>query len=311
MKRRTFLKSVAAGSALAMPATTLAQDASTPVTEATPAISTAVESGYAPVNGLEIYYEIHGSGGTPLLLLHGAYMSIDAMAPFVTALAATRQVIAFEAQGHARTADIDRPITYEFLADDAAALLDHLGIEQADVFGYSMGGNTSIQLAIRHPEKVRKLIPTSCTFRLDGWDPRVRELIATITPEVFTDTPFEVEYLRLAPNPEDWPTLIEKLVALDTTVPQDIPVSDLEAIAAPALVIAGDQDSVIPAHVVEMFLALGGGTPGDLGLPGPKAQLAILPNTTHIGVMFMPEQLLAIIPPFLDAPIPDEATPAA
>ncbi len=313
MKRRTFLKSVAAGSALAMPATTLAQDASTPVTEATPALSTAAGSGYAPVNGLEIYYEIHGSGGTPLLILHGAYMSIDSMAPFVAALAATRQVIAFEAQGHARTADIDRPITYEFLADDAAALLDHLGIEQADVVGYSMGGNTCIQLAIRHPEKVRKLIPTSCTFRLDGWDPRVRELIATITPEVFAGTPFEAEYMRLAPNPEDWPALIEKLVALDTTVPQDIPVSDLEAIAAPALVIAGDQDSVIPAHVVEMFLALGGGTPGDLGLPVPKAQLAILPNTTHIQVGFEPEQILAIIQPFLDSPMPDEAgaTPVA
>ena len=313
MHRRTLLKSVAAGSTLALPTVALAQDDATPAAGDSPLAATLVDSGYAPVNGLEIYYEIHGQGeGTPLLALHGSYMSIDSMLQIISPLAATRTVIAFEAQGHGRTADIvDRQITYESLADDAAGVLDHLGIQQADVFGYSMGGNTAIQVAIRHPEKVRKLVPTSCTFRLDGWDPRVRELIATITPEVFAGTPFEAEYLRLAPNPENWPVLVEKLVALDTTVPQDIPVETLQAIAAPALVAAGDQDSVTPTHVVEMFLALGGGTPGDLGLPAPKAWLAIFPNTTHISVMFVPDQLLATIPPFLDAPLPGAATPVA
>jgi len=274
------------------------------------------ESGYVPVNGLEIYYEIHGQdhGGTPLLVLHGSYMSIDSMLPFISAMAATRQVIAFEAQGHGRTADLpDRPITYENMADDAAGLLDHLGVAQADVAGYSLGACTVIRLAIRHPEKVRKLVPIAGTFRLDGWDPRVRDMIATITPAMFMETPFYQEYLRLAPRPEDWPTFVEKLVAIDTTVPQDVPIEDLQSIAAPALVIAGDQDSSTPQHTVEMFIALGGGTPGDLGLPVPKAQLAILPNTTHIQLLFVPEPAInAIIPPFLDAPMPDgEATPAA
>jgi len=309
MHRRDLLKTVAAGTAAAViPAAGRAQ-------EATPAMTTATDSGYAPVNGLEIYYEIHGEdqGNTPLLVMHGSYMTIDTMLPFIGPMAATRQVIAFEAQGHGRTADLpDRPITYENMADDAAGLLDHLGVAQADISGYSLGACTAIRLAIRHPEKVRKLVPIAGAFRLDGWDQRVRDMIATITPDMFMQTPFYEEYLRLAPRPEDWPTFVEKLVAIDTTVPQDIPVDDLQAIAAPALVIAGDQDSVTAQHTVELFLGLGGGVPGDLGLPAPKSQLAILPNTTHIQLMFVPEPAInAIVPPFLDAPMPDQATPAA
>ncbi|MDQ3654348.1 MAG: alpha/beta hydrolase [Chloroflexota bacterium] len=315
MKRRTFLKSVAAGSALAIPGAVHAQDNSTPIAEGTTMTTTTLETGYAPVNGLEIYYEIHGEdrGNTPLLVMHGSYMTIDSMLAFIGPMAATRQVIAFEAQGHGRTADLpDRELTYENMADDAAGLLDHLGVAQADVSGYSLGACTAIRVAIRHPEKVRKLVPIAGTFRLDGWDPRVREMIATITPDMFMETPFYEEYFRLAPRPEDWPTFVEKLVAIDTTVPQDIPVEVVQAIAAPALVIAGDQDSSTPQHTVELFIALGGGTPGDLGLPVPKAQLAILPNTTHIQLLFVPEPAInAIVPPFLDAPMPDEATPAA
>lgn len=313
MQRRDLLKIVAIGAtAAAIPATSRAQHQ-----EATPAMTTATDSGYAPVNGLEIYYEIHGEdqGNTPLLVMHGSYMTIDSMFAFIGPMAATRQVIAFEAQGHGRTADLpDRELTYENMADDAAGLLDHLGVAQADVSGYSLGACTAIRVAIRHPEKVRKLVPIAGTFRLDGWDPRVRDLIATITPDMFMETPFYEEYLRLAPRPEDWPTFVEKLVAIDTTVPQDIPVEDIQSIAAPALVIAGDQDSSTPHHTVELFIALGGGTPGDLGLPVPKAQLAILPNTTHVQIMFVPEPAInAIVPPFLDAPMPDgtNATPAA
>ena len=311
MQRRDLLKSIAAGAAAtALPVASQAQDQ-----EATPAMTTSIDSGYAPVNGLEIYYEIHGEdqGNTPLLVMHGSYMTIDTMLPFIGPMAATRQVIAFEAQGHGRTADLpDRELTYENMADDAAGLLDHLGIAHADVSGYSLGACTAIRMAIRHPEKVRKLVPIAGTFRLDGWDPRVLEMIATITPEMFMETPFYEEYLRLAPRPEDWPTFVEKLVAIDTTIPQDIPVEVVQAIAAPALVIAGDQDSSTPQHTVELFIALGGGTPGDLGLPVPKAQLAILPNTTHIQLIFAPEPAInTIVPPFLDAPMPDTATPAA
>jgi pimeloyl-ACP methyl ester carboxylesterase len=316
VKRRTFLKSVAAGSALAIPGAALTQDDSTSTAEGTPMTTSRPVSGFAPVNGLAIYYEIHGEdrGNTPVLVLHGSFMSIASMLQIIAPLAATRQVIAFEAQGHGRTVDIlDRQITYETLADDAAGVLDHLGVAQADVVGYSLGGCTAIRLAIRHPKKVRKLVPTAAAFRLDGWDERMRDQIATITPDAFMQTPFHEDYARLAPNPENWPVLVEKMVAIDTTVPQDVPVDDLQAITAPALVIAGDQDAVTLPHTIELFIALGGGVPGDLGLPAPRSRLAILPNTTHVQVGFEPEQILAIIPPFLDAPMPgdDEATPAA
>lgn len=306
MHRRTFVTSVAAGSVLTLPTATLAQSEATPES---PLAATLVESGYAPVNGLELYYEIHGEGGTPILVMHGSFMSIDSMAPILVPLAAGRQVIAFEMQGHGRTADIDRPITYENMADDAAALLDHLGIASADVLGYSLGGGCALQLAIRHPEKVQKLVPVSCAFRLDGWFPEILESIATITPEVFAGSPFETEYMRLAPNTEDWPVLIEKLKAVDGT-PYDWPAADLQAIASPALVVVGDADAVQPHHAVEMFTLLGGGVPGDLtGIP--KAQLAVFPGTTHTGVMFISDLLAPTVIRFLDAKPETQATPVA
>lgn len=273
---------------------------------ATPTRSAPPQSGHAPVNGLQMYYEIHGSGGVPLVLLHGAYMSIDSnFGATLPALSSNRQVIAVETQGHGRTVDIDRPITYENMADDVAALLDHLGVEQADVLGYSMGAATALQVAIRHPEQVRKLVVISASYNSGGVYPEVLAGIAEITAEAFAGTPFEAEYARLAPRPEDWPVLIEKLKALDGTV-QAWPSADVRGIGAPALVIIGDSDIIRPEHAVEMFRLLGGGVPGDLtGLP--TSQLAIIPGTTHLTVMMQTDLLLAIIPPFLDAPLPDAA----
>ena len=291
-----------------------AQTSTTPsLTQATPTDSTFVESGYAPVNGLEIYYEIHGSGeGVPLFVLHGSFMTIPAMLQIIAPLAASRRVIAIESQGHGRTADIaDRQITYETLADDAAGVLDHLGVEQADVLGYSLGACMAIRLAIRHPRRVRKLVSVAGTYRLDGWEERIRDAIAQTTPDTLKETPLYEDYLRLAPRPDDWPTFVRKMVDLDTTVPQDVPVEDVQRIAVPALVIAGDQDGVTPQHTVDLFVALGGGVPGDIGLPVPKSQLAIIPNHTHVQIGFTPAEILRIIPPFLDAEAPSSATPAA
>src|SRR5918995_3173839 len=144
----------------------------------------APQTGYAPVNGLEMYYEIHGTG-QPLVVLHGAYMTIDYMGEVVPGLAKTRQVIAVELQAHGRTADVDRPLSYEQMADDVAALLHHLGIEQADVFGFSMGGAAALQVAIRHPEVVRKLVLASASYTSDGAHPELIEMMPTITPEAF------------------------------------------------------------------------------------------------------------------------------
>jgi pimeloyl-ACP methyl ester carboxylesterase len=257
---------------------------------------------YASVNGLEIYYEIHGTG-EPLVLLHGAYMTIDAMGEVVPSLAKTRRVIAVEVQGHGRTADIDRPLSYEQMADDTAALLRHIGIEEADIFGYSMGGGIALQVTIRHPEVVRKLVLASVYYNNHGVYPEVLKVIETITPEAFAGTPWREEYDRIAPNPEDFPTLVAKLKELDLTF-VGWPPEDIQAIEAPALIIIGDSDVVRPEHTVEMFRLIGGGVAGDLaGLP--SSRLAVLPGTTHVGLVERSDLLVSMIGEFLDTPMPE------
>ena len=195
---------------------------------------------YAEVNGLNIYYETHGIG-QPLVLLHGAYMTIDAMGEVVPGLAETWQVIAVELQGHGRTADIDRPLTYEQMADDVAALTDHLGIEKADVFGYSMGGGVALQVAVRHPKVVRKLVVASASYTSDGMHPELLEMIPTITPEVFAGSPIEEAYFWTAPNPDNFSTLVAKLKLLDME-PFAWPPEDIREIVAPTLLIIGDSE---------------------------------------------------------------------
>jgi pimeloyl-ACP methyl ester carboxylesterase len=265
--------------------------------------NTSAQTGYASVNGLKMYYEIHGSG-QPLVLLHGAYMTIDsAFGRLLPTLAKTHQVIAVELQGHGHTADIDRPLSYEQMADDTAALMREIGVENADIFGYSMGGGVALQLGIRHPELVRKLVLASVYYNNDGAYPEMLAAIEHITPEVFVGTPWREDYDRTAPNPEDFPRLVAKLTQFDLTFAGWSP-KVIQSIKAPTLLIIGDSDVVRPEHAVEMFRLLGGGVAGDLaGLP--RSQLAILPGTTHISVMEQTDLLLAIIPPFLDAPMPE------
>jgi pimeloyl-ACP methyl ester carboxylesterase len=265
------------------------------------------QAGYAPVNGLEMYYEIHGSD-RPLVVLHGAYMTIGMMGEVMSGLAEARRIIAVELQGHGRTADVDRPLTYEQMADDVAALIGHLGIEQADVFGYSMGGGAALQVAVRHPEVVRKLVVASASYTSDGMHPELLEMIPTITPEVFAGSPIEEAYLRTAPNPDDFPNLVAKLKRLDME-PYAWPPEDIREIAAPTLLIIGDSDAIRLEHAVELFRLLGGGVMGDLaGLP--KSQLAVLPGTSHFvppgfAVLDRADWLVSMIGEFLDAPMPE------
>jgi len=264
--------------------------------------NTNPQTGYAPVNGLEMYYEIHGTG-RPLVVLHGAYMTIDSMGEVVPELAKTRQVIAVELQAHGRTADIDRPLSYEQMADDTAALLQHLGIEQADVFGFSMGGGVALQVAIRHPEVVRKLVVASASYTSEGMHPELLEMTPSITPEAFAGSPIEEEYLRTAPNQDDFPDLVTKLKRLDME-PFAWPPEDIRGIEAPTLIVIGDSDAIRLEHAVEMFRLLGGGVMGDLaGLP--KSQLAVLPGTVHFippgsAVLDRADWLVAMIGPFLE-----------
>ena len=270
-------------------------------------MSDDIRGNYAEVNGLNIYYEIHGSG-QPLVLLHGAYMTIDLMGEIVPALAGSRQVIAVELQGHGHTADIDRPLSYELMADDIAALIEHLAFEKADLFGYSMGGGVALQVAIRHPEVVRKLVVASASYTSEGMHPGLLEMIPTLTPEAFAGSPIEEAYLRSAPNPDDFSTLVAKLKRLDME-PFAWPPEDIRGIAAPTLLIVGDSDAIRLEHAVEMFRLLGGGVMGDLaGLP--KSQLAVLPGTTHFvppgsGVLERADWLLPMIVSFLEASMPE------
>jgi pimeloyl-ACP methyl ester carboxylesterase len=279
----------------------------TPTSEGVEMANTTPQTGYAPVNGLNIYYEIHGTG-QPLILLHGGVGAIEMFGEVLQLLAAGRQVIALELQGHGHTADIDRPLTYEHMADDVAALLRHLGIEEADVFGFSMGGGVALQVAIRHPEVVRKLVVASASYTSEGLYPEVGEAIENVTPELFAGTPLLEEYTRVAPNPDDFPNLVTKLKRLDME-PFAWSPEDIQRIEAPTLIVIGDSDGTRLEHAVGMFRLLGGGVFGDIvGLP--KSQLAVLPGTAHFvppgsGLLDRADWLVSMIGEFLDAPMPE------
>ncbi|HEX9131818.1 MAG TPA: alpha/beta hydrolase [Ktedonobacteraceae bacterium] len=264
---------------------------------------------YASINGLDIYYEIHGSG-QPLVLLPGAYWTIEAMGEIVPQLAATRRVIAVELQGHGHTADVERPLRFELMADDIAALIRHLGLERADIFGFSLGGGVGLQTAIRHPEVVRKLALASTPFKRDGWYPEDLAVMGAMSVEAFAGTPIHEAYLKTSPRPEAWPTVVAKVRQLVT---EDYDwAEDVAVLKTPILILVGDADGLRLAHAVEFFGLLGGGkADGDLaGLP--PAQLAVLPATTHVGwappyhgLMTRTILLLPIITEFLDSPMPE------
>lgn len=265
----------------------------------------ATRGDYAEIDGLRMYYETRGTG-RPLLVLHGAYMTVDAIGSLVPDLAETRRVISAELQGHGRTADVaDRPITYEGMADDVAALLRHLGIDEADAFGFSMGGGVALQLAIRHPDSVRRLVVASASYTSDGMQPELHEMIPSVTPEMFAGSPIEAAYREVAPKPEDFPVLVEKLKELDMT-PFDWGAENVREIGAPTMIVVGDSDAVSLEHAVGMFRLLGGGAMGDLsGLP--DSQLVVLPGTAHFippgcGVLDRAEWLVPMIGRFLDTP---------
>ncbi len=263
--------------------------------------STPVKTGYAPVNGLKLYYEVYGPAGKPLVLLHGAFNTIDmAFGMLIPQLSKTRQVIAVEMQGHGRTADIDRPYSFESMADDVAALLKHMAIDSADIFGYSMGGGIACQVAIRHPKLVRRLIITSAVYKYDGWSAETRAILPMLTPKMFEPTPIKTEYDKLAPDPKHWEEFINKMKKFVTT-PYDFGAEKIKAIKSPTLIISADGDGVTPEHAVEMYRLRGGKYMIDFG-PAPATQLAIYPGASHISVMMQTDWLASIVTSFLDAP---------
>ena len=255
----------------------------------------------ARVNGMDIYYEVTGEGD-PLVVLHGAYMTIPDMGEIIPMLAKTHKVIALEFQGHGRTEDIDRPITYENLADDVAGVMDALNIEKADVFGYSMGAAAAIQLTIRHPEKVDQLVSASGSYDIAGAQRAYLDFIPQMKPELFIGTPMEAAWKKLAVNPDGFPAFVDRMIALEHE-----PMAweaGVKTIKSPVLLIAGDSDVVTLEHQVAFFKLLGGGVMGDMGTPLAASRLAILPATAHTAVISQPDLLHALIEPFLQGETP-------
>lgn len=267
--------------------------------------NTIVKDGYVSVNGLKMYYEIHGSG-QPLVLVHGAFSAIGtSFGALLPELAKSRQVIGFELQAHGHTADIDRPLSLEFMADDVAAAIHELGYGTADVFGYSMGAGVALRVAIRHPEVVRKLIIAAVTYTFSGVHPGLMEGLGNMTPEMMHGSQWHDEYMRIAPHPEDFPKLFAKKTEMDRQT-KDIPAESIQAIKSPTLLIIGDSDLVRPEHAVEMFRLLGGGVFGDTPAGLPDSQLAILPGTSHVSLASRTDLLIPMITSFLDKPMPDK-----
>jgi pimeloyl-ACP methyl ester carboxylesterase len=292
MQRRNFIAATAAGIGLAAAGLTRGQTPENP----TP------RTGYAPVNGLKLYYEVHGTG-EPVILLHGGLGASGMFAGILPALSAKRQVVAADLQAHGRTADMDRPLTFAAMASDIAGLLKHLGIAKADVMGYSLGGGVAAHVAFAYPEAVRKLVIVSTAFSKDGWYPEINagmSQIGAAAAEPMKQTPMYQMYASIAPRPQDWPVLLAKIGEL---LRKDYDWSkSVLAIKSPALLVFGDADAVRTAHVVQFFELLGGGKK-DGGWDGSgisSARLAILPGATHYNIFSSPA-LAATTSAFLES----------
>lgn len=256
-------------------------------------------TGYAPVNGINMYYEVHGSGD-PVVLLHGAFMTItNNWDGWIGELSKTRKVIAVEMQGHGRTADIARDMTAENFSDDVAALLGYLQIPRADLIGYSMGGGVAMQCAVRHPDKVRKVVVISSPFRSDGVVKEGADALQKLTPDLFIGSPIEVEYKKLSPTPGDFPKFVQHMVASSSTG-RELNADELKATPSPMFFIYGDADGIRLEHVAEMFRLKGGGVHGDLR-PRSTSRLAVLPDTTHVTLLQRMDIVVPMINDFLEA----------
>jgi len=250
-------------------------------------------------NGIELYYTDTGAG-EPLVLVMGFGGDHLSWGFQLSALSAQYRVVTFDNRGSGQSSAPDVPYSTRMMADDTVAALRQLGIVESDVFGYSMGSGVALEIAIRYPDLVRKLVLASLTYTRDGFHPGLLEGIEGLQPEHLAGTPWQEEYARIAPRPGDWPALIAKTKEMDREL-QGWPADALRSLKAPTLLIIGDSDIVRPEHVVEMFRLLGGGVVGDLvGLP--RSQLAVLPGTMHVTLVDRAQWLASMITEFLDAP---------
>ncbi|WP_142716508.1 alpha/beta fold hydrolase [Chryseobacterium rhizoplanae] len=255
------------------------------------------ESGYAPVNGIKVYYEVYGKG-KPIVLLHGAFMTIDMnWGELIPELSKNRKVIALELQGHGHTPFSERKLSHAALASDITKVMDYLKIDKADVVGYSFGGEVAYQLAIQSPERLNKLVIISSTYKTSGWLPEVNKALEGMKPELFTNSPMHTAYSAVAPDKTKWTKFLEQMIA-SAGQPFDLGDDKIAKISAPVLIIAGDNDGLDKTELSKTYKLLGGDVFADMG-PMPKSQLAIAPGQTHVSLMMQTAMILNYLNGFL------------
>jgi pimeloyl-ACP methyl ester carboxylesterase len=254
-------------------------------------------SGYAPVNGIKVYYEVYGEG-RPIVLLHGAFYTIELnWSQLIPELSKTRKVVAIELQGHGHTPFSDRKLSFSTLASDVAGVMDYLKIDSADVAGYSMGGSVAYQFAIQSPGRLRKLVIISSTYKSSGWLPEVTNAFKTFKPEFFANSPIQTGYDAAAPDKSKWTKFLEQMIAFAQT-PFDLGDANVAKIASAVLIISGDNDGLDKQELAKTYRLLGGGISADLG-PMPKSQLAIVPSQGHVSLMMQTSTILSYMNSFL------------
>jgi len=254
-------------------------------------------SGYAPVNGIKVYYEVYGEG-RPIVLLHGAFMTIETnWGQLIPELSKTRKVIAIELQGHGHTPFSDRKLSHATLASDVAGVMDHLKVDSADVVGYSFGGSVAYQFAIQSPKRLRKLVIISSTYKSTGWRSEIANAFKGMKPELFANSPMKAAYDAVAPDKTKWTKFLEQMIAF-AGEPFDLGDSNIVKISAPVLIISGDNDGLDKVELAKTYQLLGGGVSADLA-PMPKSHLAIVPSQSHVGLMMQTNTILGYLNGFL------------
>jgi pimeloyl-ACP methyl ester carboxylesterase len=259
--------------------------------------SKPADSGYVPVNGIKVYYEVYGEG-RPIILLHGAFMTIELnWGKVIPELSKTRKVIAIELQGHGHTPYSDRKLDFATLASDVEGVMNYLKIDSADVAGYSMGGSVAYQFVIQSPKRVRKLVIISSTYKTSGWMPVVTNGLKNMKPEFFTNTPLKTAYDAAAPDKTKWTRFLEQMIAFAGT-PFNMGDSNIAKITSPVLLISGDNDGLDKIELIKTYQLLGGAVCADFA-PMPKSQLAVVPSQSHVSLMMQTSTISGYLDGFL------------
>jgi pimeloyl-ACP methyl ester carboxylesterase len=254
-------------------------------------------SGYAPVNGIKVYYEVYGQG-RPIVLLHGAFYTIEMnWGQLIPELSKTRKVIAIEMQGHGHSPYSDRKLDIVTLASDVEQVMNYLKVDSADVAGFSMGGSVAYQFAVQFPKRLKKLVIISSTYKSSGWLPVINSGFKDFKPEFFDNTPIKAGYDAVAPDKTKWRSFIEQMISF-AEVTFDVGDSSISHISSPVLIISGDNDGLDKVELMKTYQLLGGGISADMA-PMPKSQLAIVPSQGHVSLMMQTKTILGYLNNFL------------